>query len=153
MASGFANEADALAACDGKWFDENEDVRFYQRGRLDRLKEGGAKWKDRSSKVLQPDRRGETKRKLVCHSGHKCDCSLRVVGYENNTPGPGGDVEIKRRWRIEWNGEVHNHVYVSIHLLSLRVHAMTFIRVLIMQRSESHCEVRLVLARLRPSVP
>jgi len=26
MASGFANEADALAACEGKWFDENEEV-------------------------------------------------------------------------------------------------------------------------------
>jgi hypothetical protein len=153
MARGFHNEEDALAACDGKWFLETDEVRFSQRAQLDRIIDGAAKWKDRSPKVLVPDRKAETKRKLDCHSGYKCDCSLRVVGYENNTPGPCGVVEIKRLWRIEWNRELHNHVYVSIHLLSLRVHVMTFIRILIMQRSESHWEVRLVLARLRPSVP
>jgi hypothetical protein len=117
MARGFDNEEDALAACDGKWFLETDEVRFSQRARLDRIIDGAAKWKDRSPKVLLPDRKSETKRKLDCHSGHKCDCSLRVVGYENNTPGPGGAVEIKRLWRIEWNNESHNHVYVSIHLL------------------------------------
>ena len=116
MVTGFDTEEDALAACDGKWFHETDGIRFRDRHQLERIIDGATKWKDRSSKVLLPDRAAETKRKLDCHSGHKCGCSLRVVGYENNTPGPDGGVEIKRQYRIEWNGVQHKHVYVSIIL-------------------------------------
>jgi hypothetical protein len=116
MVTGFDTEEDALAACHGKWFHETDGMRFRDRHQLGRVIDGATKWKDRSSKVLVPDRAAETKRKLDCHSGHKCDCSLRVVGYENNTPGPCGGVEIKRQYRIEWNGVQHQHVYVSIIL-------------------------------------
>ena len=119
MATGFDDEASALDACDRKWFNETDEVRFRDRHQLEGIIDGAAKWKDRSSKVLVPDTANETKRKLDCQSGHKCDCSLRVVGYENNTPGPDGMVEInKRKFRIEWNGVLHNHVYVSILVLT-----------------------------------